>query len=266
MTDLQPVIPEEWFVCPVTKAPLSRRGARLCSSFDCFSRDPEYGFWDFTPTKLEELHSPEWTTWEQLQLNGMVSYQQDPEHNLGIGKRHDFQQFADFCQFHGAVLDVGVGPQHIPSHFACGARSGALFAGIDPLRGDQPREFAFVQGLGEYLPFCERLFDQVLFVTSLDHFIDPRRPLAEARRVVKSDGDVCIWIGEKDKAAPKPIRSHEWYEKLSVPVGAEDRFHYRRFGKAELEAWLVEVDLRIREQAVVEVDQWRKNVFYRVRP
>ncbi len=220
-------------VClPSHKEPLSRRGARLCSSFDCFASDPEYGFWDFTPTKLEELRSPEWKHGSSSRLNGMVSYQQDPEHNLGVGERNDFQQFADFCRFRGAILDIGVGPQRIPSHFECAARSDVFFAGIDPLRGDQPREFAFVQGLGEYLPFREGFFDQVLFVTSLDHFIDPRRPLSEARRVVKPEGDVCIWIGEKDKGAPKPVKTHEWYEKLNVPVGAEDRFHYRRFGKA----------------------------------
>jgi len=257
------MIPDEWFVCPVTKEPLSRRGERLCSSFDCFTPDRKYGFWNFTPSKLEELRSPEWKAWEKLQINGMVSYQHDPEHNLGVGERTDFQQFADFCRFRGVVLDIGVGPQRIPSHFECGARPNVFFTGIDPLRGDQPRAFAFAQGLGEYLPFREDLFDQVLFVTSLDHFIDPRRPLAEARRVVKPGGDVCIWIGEKDKAAPTPTRTHEWYEKLDIPMGAEDRFHYRRFGKAELEVWLIEVGLTIREHTTVEVDQWRRNVFYR---
>jgi SAM-dependent methyltransferase len=263
MPDIKTGVPEDWFVCPVTKERLSRDGARLCSSFDCFAPDPEYGFWNFTPTKLDELHSPEWKAWEQLQLNGMVSYEQDAEHNLGVGKRADFQQFAAFCRFRGAVLDVGVGPQRIPSHFEYGARPEVLFVGIDPLRGDQPRDFAFVQGLGEYLPFREDLFDQVLFVTSLDHFIDPRRPLDEARRVVKPGGDVCIWIGEKDKSAPKPTQSYGWYEKLVVPAGAEDRFHYRRFGRAELEAWFAEVGLVVRERDVIEVDQWRRNLFYR---
>ncbi len=264
MSDVHPAVPEEWLACPVTKERLTRRGAALCSSFDCFDRDPEHGFWNFIPNRLAEIHSKEWKTWEQLQVNGLVSYQQDPEHNLGVGKRRDFEQFADFCQFRGAVLDVGVGPQRIPSHFACGAGPDVFFVGVDPLRGDQPRGFAFVQGLGEYLPFHEAIFDQVLFVTSLDHFIDPRRPLAEARRIVKPDGDVCVWIGEKDTNAPRPTVSHEWYEKLTIPLGAEDRFHYRRFGKAEFESWLAELGFVIRDRAVLEVDCWRRNLFYRV--
>jgi hypothetical protein len=117
---------------------------------------------------------------------------------LGVGEREDFRLFADWSRFHGNVLDVGVGPQKVPSHMRYAAGGDATFWGIDPLRGEQPREYGFVQGLGEFLPFGDGIFDQVLFVTSLDHFIDPRVPLREARRVLAAGGEVCVWLGEKD--------------------------------------------------------------------
>ena len=265
MRTLNRSIPEDWFVCPISKKPLMRRGPQLCSAQDCFSQDLEFGFWNFTPSKLEELRTPEWKTWEQLQSNGLVSYERDPEHNLGVGMRPDFLQFAEFCRFRGSILDIGVGPQRVPTHIEYSEDTTVFFVGIDPLRGGQPREFAFVQGLGEYLPFRPSLFDQILFVTSLDHFIDPYRPLEEARRVLKPDGELCIWIGEKDKNAPKPGASNNWYDELSVPDGAEDRFHFRRFGRSDLERWLDELKLTSRQHAVLVIDSWRRNVFYRAR-
>lgn len=257
-------IPLEWFVCPVTKQPLVRDGDALRAGDRVFRRDPEAGFWNFLPQDLPELEKPEWAVWEQLQENGVVSYNAAPTQNLGVGPREDFRMFADFCGFHGDVLDVGVGPQRCPTHIEYAAGTGARFYGIDPLRGDQPRDYAFVQGLGEYLPFRDRTFSQVLFVTSMDHFIDPREPLREAMRVLARDGEICVWLGEKDPSAPKPATSHEWYEQIKVPEGAEDRFHMKRFTHAEFEGMVADVGLRNAETVVHQVDDWRRHVFCRL--
>jgi hypothetical protein len=48
--------------------------------------------WDLTPPR-EALTSGQWAVWEQLQRNGEVSYEADPEHNLGVGAREDVQRF-----------------------------------------------------------------------------------------------------------------------------------------------------------------------------
>ena len=74
--------------------------------------------------------------------------------------------------------------------------------GIDPLRGERSREFEFVQGLAEYLPFRDRTFDRVLFATSIDHVLVPELALAEAYRVTRLRGWVCVWLGE----VPTPSR------------------------------------------------------------
>jgi SAM-dependent methyltransferase len=183
----------------------------------------------------------------------------------GSSFRPDFLQFAKFCGFRGNVLDVGVGPQRCPTHIEHSHGVDAIFVGIDPLVGSQPRCFGFVRGLGEFLPFRCGVFDQVLFVTSLDHFIDPRPALLEAARVISPDGEICIWLGEKDKAAPKPAKTHAWYENLKVPEGAEDRFHFKRFSTQEFEGYLKELGLATAQREVREIDSWRRNLFYKVR-
>jgi SAM-dependent methyltransferase len=265
----RPEIPLDWLACPVTKAALTLRDGALVSSHGhpplryAFHAVGDSGYWDLMPPP-EVLAQPDWKVWEQLQANGVVSYEADPSHNLGVGKREDFLQFADFCAFRGNVLDVGVGPQRCPTHIEYRGRDDVFFVGVDPLVGEQPRCFAFVRALGEYLPFRAGVFDQVLFVTSLDHFIDPLPPLREAARVLARGGEICVWLGEKAKDAPKPAVSNPWYERLSVPAGADDRFHFKRFSAEQFERCLESAALRIAERRVQRIDAWRSHLFYRI--
>lgn len=258
-------IPIDWFVCPDEKTALSLSGDQLLTAKNrYYEKDENNGFWNFIPKNLEIFDNEAWATWNILQDNGVTTYNNDPLKNLGVGPRQDFLDFAQFCNFKGAVLDIGVGPQKCPTHIQYTQRSDIFFVGVDPLAGEQPRDFAFVQALGEYLPFKAGIFDQVLFVTSLDHFIDPVVALKEAKRVMKKKGEMCIWLGEKDKNAPKPAQSPDWYENLQIPPGAEDRFHFRRFSIDEFESYLPTVGLTIKESRVLTVDQWRKNCFYKL--
>ncbi len=253
---------KDWLSCPVTKESLKENEGELTSSKYSFSKKD--GFWNFIPQTLEELNAPLWKVWNQLQDNGVSSYNNSPTNNLGVGPRKDFMQFAEFCKLKGLILDVGVGPQKAPTHIEFNTNPDVTFVGLDPLAGAQPRDFIFVQGLGEYLPFKNELFDQVLFVTSLDHFIDPVIALEEAKRVVKNTGSVCVWLGEKDKNAPKPSVSPDWYKALQIPEGAEDPFHYRRFSVDDFKTFLPKAGLKITEEEVHVVDQWRKNCFFRL--
>jgi SAM-dependent methyltransferase len=259
-------IPHDWFVCPVTKQPLVfTEGALRSSGGYVYHRNKEFSFWDFTPHTLPDPGEGMWTMWEHLQRNGIASYENDPEHNLGVGKRKDYLEFAKFCRFRGTILDVGVGPQACPTHIQAAGGDGVSFVGIDPLIGSQPREFEFVQGLGEYLPFRDELFDQVLFVTTLDHLVDPRGALSEARRVSKGDGDILVWLGHKRKDAPAPAASPPWYNTLCVPHGAEDIFHRKRLSPEEAEEFWSDCGLHVAEKSVRQIDTWRTNFFYRLR-
>ena len=261
---LQNEIPIEWFRCPVTKEKLFLKDNSLWSSEGTYHKDAVHNYWNFFPRDTNLFNSPQWETWRLLQKNGIVSYRNSPTENLGIGKRLDFLTFAEFCDFHGIILDIGVGPQKIPTHIEYCRKEDTFFIGIDPLVGEQPRNFQFVLGLGEFLPFKERLFDQVLFVTSLDHFIDPNQPIAEAKRVLRDDGQLCVWFGEKDKNANVSSKSHEWYEGLSVPKCAEDKFHYKKFTNAIFCDYIHAHHFKITSSYVQNIDQWRRNYFYKL--
>jgi ubiquinone/menaquinone biosynthesis C-methylase UbiE len=182
--------------CPVCHAPLE---GITCGGCQRVYR--EDGVFDLTPVPPPHpAIQARWHVWEQLQANGDRVYREDPEHNLSVGERADASAFAEFCELHDKlILDVGCGPQASPSYVTAGE-----LVGIDPLRGNQPRSFFFVQGIAEYLPFRDRLFDRVLFATSLDHTLSPELAIMEALRVAKPGGWVCVWHGEVPAAEESP--------------------------------------------------------------
>jgi SAM-dependent methyltransferase len=213
-----------------------------------------------------------WSVWDRLQQNGLVAYTKAPEFNLSCPRRPDALAFRAFCQMSGRILDVGCGTQSLPSYLP----DDAEIVGIDPLPGKAARDFAFVQGIGEYLPFRSGTFAHVVFATSLDHTMDPRRCLGEARRCLTDDGCVSLWLDGQDA---KPARTgrwtrtvtialtgfrslsrHGWTSKMGmrrtlsyvgsvarmrVPDGAVDYFHFDRLTVATVEAWLAGSGLSI---------------------
>ena len=177
------------------------------------------------------------------------------------------------------ILDIGCGTQHLPSYLP---EDGAV-VGLDPFLGQQPRGFAFVQGLGEYLPFRDGTFDHILFATSLDHMINPRRSLAEAQRCLKPQGYLNLWLDAQAESHDAPATSSweryrlvvkkgvrslsrgGWIEKLGwwrtlsyisavarmrVPDGAVDYFHLDHLMLDEVKGWLDELGLRIVREEV----------------
>jgi SAM-dependent methyltransferase len=226
--------------CPICHRPLADARCNAC--------DRSYPDGDYTPVPPPDRDvQSKWGLWEQLQANGAAVYDGDPAGNLSVGDRQDAGAFAEFSQLKGRVLDVGCGPQALPSY-----SGGDQFVGIDPLRGGR-REFAFVQGIAEYLPFRDGAFDRVLFATSLDHMLSPKRALAESRRVLKPDGLVCVWHGE-----PPPPARRAWRERVSrlvrgrstllgyrTPRGAVDPFHFSHPRFATVLQWLTEAGMTV---------------------
>ncbi len=189
----------ELLVCPVCHGALD---GLLCSDCDRSYRSAG-GVLDLTPIPPPDGEVRDrWGLWEALQANGEQAYDIDPPSSLSVGDRDDVRAFARFAQLDGRVLDVGCGPQSLPSYAA--GMTGEL-VGIDPLVGEQPRGFTFVKGIAEYLPFADATFDRVLFATSLDHVLSPALALAEARRVTARGGAVIVWFGEQ--AAPPSLRA-----------------------------------------------------------
>lgn len=250
-------------VCPTCKTYLD--SSLTPEAFSCATCNSRFSksnqLWDFTPQQ-EEAVSPIWKTWQQVQNNGLISYQADPSNNLSVGERNDSRMFADFCKYHGLVLDVGCGPQSCPAYFDLSA---AEFVGIDPLADCASTEFLKIKALAEYLPFREQTFDHVLFSTTLDHFAEPLLALKEAARICRLDGEIDVWFGEKSPDAPKPAVSPEWYKQLQKPELADDVFHIKRLNAVEVQDLIERAGLITVESVAHKVDEYRVNYFYRLK-
>lgn len=231
----------------------------------CGSRYRRLAFaWDLTPPR-ERLTNELWETWELLQRNGQVAYEADPENNLGVGERADYELFSRFADLAGTVLDVGCGPQPWPAHFAMHADR-CTFVGIDPLVGELEAGYTQVRGLAEHLPFRSGAFDRVVFATTLDHFVDPVVALTEAGRVLGPGGTIEIWLGHKSPDAPRPASSPAWYTELSEPDGADDLFHIKRMDDGDTRALFSAAGLELAAEETHRVDEHRANHFYKLAP
>lgn len=251
--------------CPNCRGSLAiRDGVEAnCSSCGAPYRRLAY-CWDLTPPP-QRLNSDTWRAWEVLQDNGMISYEADPEHNLGIGDRSDYHAFGEFCNLSGDVLDVGCGPQAWPTHFGAPAPQ-TRFVGVDPLVGERPADYEQVRGLAEHLPFANGVFDHIVFATTIDHFVDPVAALREAIRVRRPNGTIEAFVGHKRDGAPAQAQSPDWYRRLKPPSGYDDVFHIDRLDPARVEELFVRSGLRVEDRETHVVDAFRSNHFFRLRP
>jgi SAM-dependent methyltransferase len=217
---------------------------------------------DLTP-RPDDRNSEIWTAWTKLQENGVVSYEQDPERNLAVGEREDCTRFSRFCGFSGLVLDVGCGPQPWPAYLS-GSASGTVFCGVDPLVGDKPGKYTRVRGLAEYLPFRRGVFSHVVFATTLDHFVSPHAALVEARRVLIPSGTIEVWLGQKAEDTPAPDKSHDWYDQLIKPAGAEDVFHMERLDEVAAINLFDSAGLQVVGKKSYQAGEYRTDNFFRL--
>ena len=241
----------EILACPVCHGELADGRCPTCGR--------SYVDGDFVPHPLpDDSLRQRSQLWRKLEANGARAYDLDPPSSLSVGDRADARLFAEFSRLKGLVLDIGCGPQALPSYAEGLAER---FVGVDPLRGSGPRAFAFAQAIAEYLPFRDNVFDRVLFATSLDHVLSPELALAEARRVAKSGGMLCLWIGEANPPAPPSgLRERVWHRlrivhittpratmRFRVPEGAVDPFHVAHPSADEVVALLERAGLPVVE-------------------
>jgi SAM-dependent methyltransferase len=221
------------------------------------------GSWYLIPSRFRET-SVMWDTWQEVQNNGLESYINDPTHNLGVSERSDYQEFGNFCDFSGLVLDVGCGIQPWPTHFNA-VRRPTHFVGVDPLIKEGSTKYTQLCALGEFLPFRDNTFDKVVFASSLDHCIDLQTVLREAKRVCQNRGEINVWIGQKLDGAPKPQSSPDWYLKLKKPAKAGDLFHIKRLIGTDIRAVLETLDLFVSEEKYLPEIEHRRNLFLRLK-
>jgi SAM-dependent methyltransferase len=105
------------------------------------------------------------------------------------------RRFSTFAAVEGLVLDVGCGVEPLPVYL-----EGRDPVGVDPILGTQPRDFPFVQGVAERLPFADASFGGAISATMLDHVAEPAEVLLEIRRVLRPGGRLAVWVGVVDEA------------------------------------------------------------------
>lgn len=100
------------------------------------------------------------------------------------------------------MLEAGCGPGWFSPELAARLSGGGLTildaqAGMLDLAGKRLRQagmiaFSAVQALAEQLPFADGVFDRVLMVTVLGEVPDPAAGMAEAARVLRPGGKLCL--------------------------------------------------------------------------
>lgn len=105
-----------------------------------------------------------------------------------------YDQMATDClailQPTGEVLDIGAGTGGMAARIAC-----TRYVGVDP---GAPDGHPVRRAVAEALPFEAASFDTVLLYSVLQHVLDPPRALAEAHRVLRPGGRLCVQASVRD--------------------------------------------------------------------
>lgn len=119
------------------------------------------------------------------------------------------------------VLEVGCGI----GNYVIGLqeRTGAWCCGVDPSRAmlalarARAARAAWIRGRAEALPFDADTFDLVFFVDVMHHVGDPARALAEAFRVTRPGGSVCV-ATEDEQGIRARLHSRYFPEVVAVEL------------------------------------------------
>lgn len=114
----------------------------------------------------------------------------------------------------GFTLDIG---SDDPTDIVQLLPSNCRYIGLDPNLNEYKN--GVINGMAEFLPFKDNVFDTVMFNTSLDHILDYNLAISEATRVLKKNGILII-------------STLVWLEKLEL---WRDRVHFHHFTPANVE-------------------------------
>jgi SAM-dependent methyltransferase/regulator of replication initiation timing len=166
-------------------------------------------------------------TWKGLFDRGAAEYRASPSVNLSVEGHAVADQFGNFILRHGRgrLLDIGCGPQPMPSYLI--GYPIKQIAGCDPLPPESEHPFTFCHAVGEDLPWPDASFETIALGTSLDHAINPVDVLGEVARLLVPGGRALIWVGF--------IKGAKAYDPAVEPSAVDD-YHMFHFDKGWFEA------------------------------
>jgi len=203
---------------------------------------------DDSLVELEKLVPAAFFHWKALFEINRKAYTGFPTHSCSVRGHAMAELFQFFLAPYlaGRVLDMGCGPQPVPWYLE--GFSHSHMAGIDPLppsEGDHP--FVFHQGVSEFLPWQDGVFDTVVAATSLDHVLLLDRVLEEIRRVMTPDGVLIVWVAFMEGALP-----YNPYHEGIQPVDDYHLFHFDRpwFEEVIRETFRIEEEIHLKSPGV----------------
>lgn len=195
--------------------------------------------------QLERLAPLNFAAYERCLSVGTESYKGLPPESCSTERHPQAMLFRAFVRPYlaGNVLDIGCGPQPIPSYLIDHPVS--KIVGIDPVSTQEDHPFRFVSGFGEFLPFEDGVFDCAILGTTLDHYYLLDRGLSEVARVLKPGGRFLAWITEF-AGAP----AYDPYSAPMQPFDDEHMYHIDR-------AWFLPLmaSLGFAEQEIIQLNE-----------
>jgi SAM-dependent methyltransferase len=203
--------------------------------------------------RLRALYPHAYSQWYPLLSVNDTAYTDLPTDSCSVAGHVIADHFAYFISPYltGRVLDIGCGPQPVPSYLA--HYPVELISGIDPLTSEQPHPFDFVRGLAEHLPWRDGTFRAVIAATSLDHVLSPDLTFSEITRVLAPGGVFLTWVAFIPGGKP--------YDPTDPSIKPIDQFHLFHFA----EGWFEEI-VRKRFDIVEKVAYDCESHFYCLRP
>ena len=188
----------DYLACPLDNSvPLSAVRNAAGEVVALRSRDAEYQVVHNVPRLvpgLEEGAGGDLPLWQARQRKMWREYQDGAESIFTVEGNAMGRHVGEIIARSGGglYLDVGCGALARPVYMAT-SNGPVEWIGVDPFLGDIARQFAFVQGLGEYLPFRREAFDGALYAGTIYHLLDPRRSLRRVHSILKPMGKLFVW-------------------------------------------------------------------------
>jgi SAM-dependent methyltransferase len=209
---------------------------------------------------LGHLHPHLFERWRQINFeDNPKEFAERPAGSCSVGLGID-RMFAGFIApyLSGRVLDLGCGPQAVPSYLA--GYPAALISGVDPLEPFAAHPFQFHRGFAEFLPWDDGTFDAVINATSLDHCFSLDLVTSEIVRVLRPGGVLLVWEGFVKNSPP--------YNPSDPNLQPADQFHLFHFDEPWFEQHFSRA-FEITEKLPVDDSAWNpqycSNYFYALR-
>ncbi len=106
--------------------------------------------------------------------------------------------------YHGKILDIGCGGGSLIKKVSVIAQSGTQFFGLDiseklcQIAREGNPNAQITKGDAENLPYVDNTFDIVLMTEALEHMLDYKKAVLEARRVLKPKGIFIVTVPNRD--------------------------------------------------------------------